>query len=98
MFNDFFFENGGIYERMSKNMVGPEAADSMAHARCKYGNTRASIRPRPCTHTHTHAGKHAMPALTLGRACAETCNTYCFSTATMRFDITLYVCCLSCIQ
>ena len=34
MFINFFFENGSVYEIMSKNMEETEATDNMAHARC----------------------------------------------------------------
>ena len=43
MFINFFFENGSVYEIMSKNMEETEATDNMAHARCvldKWGYTR----------------------------------------------------------
>jgi hypothetical protein len=34
IFSNFFAENHAVYEIKSKNLVEPEAVDSMVHARC----------------------------------------------------------------
>jgi hypothetical protein len=96
MFNIFFFRKWcRLWNFVKKYGRFTEAADKNITWRMRFACWVNKANVRTHTHEHTHAPFHRPPP-----ARPEMCNTYCFSTAKVflwtRFDVTLYVHCLSC--